>query len=84
MKEIGKGYSNYIREYSREHIGDIARWEKKIKQIVEPDKNEITKNRVADPNQDKAKLCFMMQPNVVEYLFQKGDQLFVEIKTKPS
>jgi hypothetical protein len=43
MKEIGIRDCNHIREYRRRHIVNVAWREKKIEQIVEPNKDEITK-----------------------------------------
>jgi len=52
--------------------GRRTRPKKKIEQIVKPNKDEITKNRIPGANQYKAYFLLMIQPNLIEYLFQKG------------
>jgi len=76
MQEIGDSYGYNITDYRCKHIGNIARREKKIKQIVQRNKKEITKDRIPHPYQYKANLYLIMQPYVADYLFQKEVQLF--------
>ena len=76
MKEISVGNGNYIRDHRRRHVGDISGRKKKIEQIVEPDKDQIAKNRVPDAHQDKADFRLMRYPQVVAHPLHKRVRLF--------
>ena len=76
MKEKSVGNGNYIREQRRRHVGNVPRRKKKIEQIVEPDKDQIAKNRVPDAHQDKADFRLMRYPQVIAHPLHKKVRFF--------
>jgi hypothetical protein len=70
MKNIGIDDRQDIRQYRRRHIGDVSVREETLEEIIAKDKNEIPEDRIPDADQDKAYFLLMIQPQIMDDLFQ--------------
>ena len=71
MKDVGIDDRQNIRHNRCRHIGYVSRWEVTFKEIIERDKDQITKDRIPNANKDKSYFLLMIQPKVMSNLFQR-------------